>query len=87
MYVQESSYNYQYAKCPAYVWHQLTALYNILQPVYGVKGSCVLHRIPGFDTIVCCPVDYMHCVLLGVVRRLMSLWFKSNNHGSDWYDV
>ena len=58
---------------------------NVSQPVYGVKGSCVLNPIPGFDTIMCCPVDYMHCVLLGVVRRLMSLWFKSSNHGSDWY--
>ena len=27
----------------------------------------------------------MHCVLLGVVRTLISLWFDSKNHKERWY--
>lgn len=35
--------------------------------VYGVKGTCVLQSLPGFDLIDDNPIDYMHCVVLGVV--------------------
>ena len=37
-----------------------------------------------FDTIENDPVDYMHCVLLGVVRTFVSLWFDSKHHREPW---
>ena len=53
----------------------------------GVKGRSVLHllRLPEFDVIKGCPVDYMHCVFLGVTRKLLSLWFDPKHHHNEWY--
>ena len=30
-------------------------------------------------------VDYMHCVLLGVTRQFLHLWFDSKHHSEPWY--
>ena len=40
--------------------------------------------LPDFDIINNNPIDYMHCVLLGVVRTFTSLWFDSKNHKEPW---
>ncbi|XP_055610963.1 uncharacterized protein LOC129757695 [Uranotaenia lowii] len=45
--------------------------------VTGVKGISPLIRIPNFDVIRNCPIDYMHGVLLGVCRQLCRLWFET----------
>lgn len=45
--------------------------------VNGVKGISPLIRIPEFDVIRNCPVDYMHCILLGVCRQLCRIWFEA----------
>ena len=34
--------------------------------IQGVKGYSPLHLLPSFDIVKCVPVDYMHCVLIGV---------------------
>ncbi|XP_043478375.1 uncharacterized protein LOC122512027 isoform X2 [Leptopilina heterotoma] len=34
----------------------------------------VLTKLPGFGCISCIPLDYMHLVLLGVTKKLISLW-------------
>ena len=54
-------------------------------PSHGVKGPCYLAAIPGFDMVRGTVVDYMHCVLLGVTRMLLALWFGSENHDKMWY--
>lgn len=53
--------------------------------IYGVKGISPLIGIPDFDLIDGVPVDYMHCVLLGVVQQLLDLWFDSRNHKESFY--
>lgn len=63
---------------------QCTIYIILLQVELGVKGYSPLHLLPYFDIIRCIPVDYMHCVLLGVVKQLSSLWFNSNNHKYEW---
>lgn len=52
--------------------------------MYGVKGKSVLHGLTEFDIIDGDPIDYMHCVLLGVVRTFTSLWFESKHHNEPW---
>ena len=41
--------------------------------------------MPNFDTVRGTTVDYMHCVLLGVCRQLLKLWFNSKNSKEVWY--
>lgn len=53
--------------------------------VKGVKGPTVLHLLPQFDCGTGFVVDYMHCVLLGVVRMFISLWFQSKYSKRPWY--
>lgn len=51
----------------------------------GIKGVCALNTLSRFDVIRSVPPDYLHSVLLGVMRFLMNLWFSTTNHGKPWY--
>lgn len=53
-------------------------------PVCGVKGYSWFMFIPGFDIIKGIAVDYMHCVLLGVTKTLMTLWFDKSHTAEFW---
>lgn len=53
------------------------------QVVRGVKGSSVLSE--ELQLPQCVPVDYMHAVLDGVVKRLMKCWFLPSNYGEPYY--
>lgn len=48
-------------------------------PISGVKGVSPLILIPSFDVVKQCPVDFMHGVLLGVVKQLCKIWFEKPN--------
>ncbi|XP_030838496.1 uncharacterized protein LOC115922885 [Strongylocentrotus purpuratus] len=45
------------------------------RPVKGVKGPSPLINLPQFPICWGFPVDFMHCLLLGVTRQLAELWF------------
>ena len=51
--------------------------------VKGVIKSSLLSSI--LDMVVSMPIDYMHAVLQGVVRRLTNQWFDSANHKEPYY--
>lgn len=51
----------------------------------GVKGINRLATLAQIDVIRSFPPDYLHAVLLGVVRQLMTLWFASTHHRKPWY--
>ena len=79
--------------CIAYSCTQAVYIFDVicihtymycLQAVYGVKGKCVFHLLSDFDVIENDPIDYMHCILLGVMRTLTSLWFDSKHHKEKW---
>lgn len=53
--------------------------------VFGVKGPSWLQTIPQFDIIKGTSFDYMHCVLLGVTRLLLRLWFTPSHRSELWY--
>lgn len=40
------------------------------------QGVCLLKEIDNFGLVSCVPLDYMHLVCLGVMRKLISLWLK-----------
>lgn len=51
--------------------------------VFGVKGPTVISKIT-HDFIRTTSLDAMHCVFLGVVKRLLFLWFHSKHHEKSW---
>ena len=54
-------------------------------PVNGVKVPCYLATLPNYDIVKCTVVDYMHCVLLGVTKMVLGLWFNSKHFAELWY--
>ena len=44
--------------------------------VNGVKGISLLMGLEYFDTVKGIDIDYMHGMLLGVQKRLLTLWFS-----------
>ena len=50
-------------------------------PVNGVKGPSWLMCFPKFDIIQGIAIDYMHCLLLGVQKLLIKLWFSKDMSG------
>lgn len=42
----------------------------------GVKGRSVFFDLPSFNFVSDSPVDYMHCVCIGVVKKCVELTFK-----------
>lgn len=53
--------------------------------MFGVKGPSWLSIVPKFDMVKSIAMDYMHCVLLVVVRLLLRLWFSSSYYKELWY--
>ena len=52
----------------------------------GVKGPSLL-CVPFFNIIDNFVVNYMHCIDLGVVRQMVTIWFHSRNHEDPWYKL
>lgn len=53
--------------------------------VYGVKGSTWFMFVPSFDIIRGVALDYMHCILLGVMKMLLNLWFDKAYRNESFY--
>ncbi|XP_041860674.1 uncharacterized protein LOC121652139 [Melanotaenia boesemani] len=54
-------------------------------PVNGVKGRSLLSPLPFFDIVSGFVPEYVHSVLLGVSKQLMSLWLDPVNSVKAWY--
>ena len=46
----------------------------------GIKGVNVFMALEDFDLTIGIVVDYMHCILLGVTKTMMELWFLPKNN-------
>lgn len=53
--------------------------------VKGVKSMSCLVAAKNFDLIFGFSIDYMHCVLLGILKKLLSLWLDTSNHLKPFY--
>ena len=51
--------------------------------VKGIKGPSILKSI--LNLVDGVPLDYMHNVLEGVVKRMLHCWFDSQNHAEHYY--
>lgn len=55
------------------------------EPIKGVKRMSCMVAANGFDLINSVSIDYMHCVLLGIMKKLLNLWLDSTNHNMPYY--
>ena len=51
----------------------------------GVLGPSWFGCLKYFDLVRGTAIDYMHCILLGIVRRLLGLWLDTRNHNKEYY--
>ena len=58
---------------------------DLQSPHFGVKGFSVLLKVPQFDIIKGISIDYMHCVLLRVMKCLLYLWLYAKHKGCDYF--
>ena len=56
------------------------------KPVNGIQRPCWLAALKCNDIIEGTAIDYMHCVLLGIVKMLLQLWF-SKEHSSALFNI
>ena len=54
----------------------ITNAKKLLKPVNGVKGSTELESLKYFDLVCGFPIEYMHSVILWVVKELWFIWSK-----------
>ncbi|CAG5078015.1 Protein of unknown function, partial [Cotesia congregata] len=53
------------------------------KPIDGVKGPTTLSKI-AYNFVENTVVDSMHCIYLGITKKLMSLWFDSKYHSENF---
>lgn len=51
----------------------------------GVTELSCLVSMPKFDLINSFSTDYMHCVTIGATKKLLNLYFNSENHKMEYY--
>jgi len=51
----------------------------------GINGVPKLQQLAHWNMIDRTALDVMHCVFLGVTKKLLSLWYKSSNHAKEFY--
>lgn len=54
-------------------------------PIMGVKKVSCMIAARDFDIVNGFCIDYMHCVLLGVLAKLLNLWLDSKYHSRPHY--
>lgn len=54
-------------------------------PLNGIKSVSCMIAANDFDLVNGFSIDYMHCVLLGVVKKLLNLWLETENHAEPYY--
>lgn len=53
--------------------------------IHGVKGVSPIAVLPDFNLVYGFALDYIHCVLLGVIKFVTCLWLDSTSHNERYY--
>lgn len=61
------------------------SLSTVSNIVKGFKGVSGLAELKGYQLVNGTVPDYMHCVLLGIVKSLMNLWFSPTHSKEDYF--
>lgn len=51
----------------------------------GIKNISCMIAAHSFDLVNGFSIDYMHCVLLGVTKKLLDLWLNTENHNEPFH--
>ena len=65
--------------------HEKTIKYGKQHSEYRMKGLNWLYVFKGFDIIKSVGIDYMHSILLGVVKKFLEAWSSSTFKLKQWY--
>jgi len=52
---------------------------NYKDPIFH-NGKTILTELPNFDLVKSIPFDYMHCVCIGVMKKLLLFWIGAPKH-------
>ncbi|KAG8176071.1 hypothetical protein JTE90_025529 [Oedothorax gibbosus] len=63
----------------------MIAAFNTSSVVNGIKGISPLMNLSYVGLVSAFTIDYMHCVLLGVVKKVTHLWLDSTSHDKPYY--
>lgn len=55
------------------------------KPVNGIKNISCMVAAEDFDLVNGFSIDYMHCVLLGIMRKLTDLWLNTANKSQSFF--
>ncbi|CAC5402567.1 unnamed protein product [Mytilus coruscus] len=55
------------------------------KPVYGFFGRSIIKHLPFIDFHESCTVDYMHGFLLGITKKLLSLWIAGSSYQKPYF--
>lgn len=53
--------------------------------INGIKSVSCMVAAYYFDLVNGFSIDYMHCILLGIVRKLVDLWLNTENNSQPFY--
>lgn len=53
--------------------------------VKGVQNASAMVALPEFDLINGFTIDYMHCICMGIVKKIVSIWLDKKNKNQQYY--
>lgn len=53
--------------------------------INGIKGLSPMVGFKHFDMSICFSIDYMHAILLNILKNLFDMWLGSENHKEPFY--
>jgi hypothetical protein len=56
--------------------HEMIEAYEAGYLLHYMKGDCELRHLVGWDMVISSPVDFLHCVYVGIMKKWLKLVFN-----------